>query len=297
MSSLRPDRTSAIQFLQHPVFNRYHSETEMLRYIKRLESRDLSLTASMIPLGSCTMKLNAAAEMFPVSWPEFAKIHPFAPLARRAATRFFFRTWKTGWRKSPASRAFRCSPTPVRRANTPACSSSAPITNRAATQHRNVCLIPTSAHGTNPASAAMAGMKIVAVACDTNGNIDVADLRAKAEAHKNELSCLMVTYPSTHGVFEETIREICDIIHANGGQVYMDGANMNAQVGLTSPGFIGADVCHLNLHKTFCIPHGGGGPGVGPIGVAKHLVPFLPEPSGVHRRGWKRIIPNSTLAR
>ncbi len=268
-------RTS--KFLQHPVFNRHHSETEMLRYIKRLESRDLSLTASMIPLGSCTMKLNAAAEMFPVSWPEFAKIHPFAPLGQARGYQILFQNLEDWLAECTGFAGISLQPNAGSQGEYTGLLVIRAWHESRKEPHRKVCLIPTSAHGTNPASAAMAGMKIVAVACDTNGNIDVADLKAKAEAHKIDLSCLMVTYPSTHGVFEETIREICDIIHANGGQVYMDGANMNAQVGLTSPGFIGADVCHLNLHKTFCIPHGGGGPGVGPIGVAKHLVPFLPS--------------------
>jgi len=267
-------RTSA--FLTHANFNRYHSETEMLRYIKRLESRDLSLTASMIPLGSCTMKLNATAEMFPVSWPEFARIHPFAPLKQTRGYQKLFgqlEAWLsdiTGFagislQPNAGSQGEYAGLLVIR----------AYHASRGETQ-RNVCLIPTSAHGTNPASAVMAGMRVVAVACDTSGNIDVADLKAKATAHQAELACLMITYPSTHGVFEEGIREICELIHSHGGQVYMDGANMNAQVGLTSPGFIGADVCHLNLHKTFCIPHGGGGPGIGPIGVAEHLVDFLP---------------------
>jgi len=265
------------QFLTHSVFNRYHSETEMLRYIKRLESRDLSLTASMIPLGSCTMKLNAAAEMFPVSWPEFAKIHPFAPLAQARGYQILFQNLEDWLAEITGFAGISLQPNAGSQGEYAGLLVIRAYHESRGDQHRNVCLIPSSAHGTNPASAAMAGMKIVAVACDTNGNIDVADLRAKAEAHKAELSCLMITYPSTHGVFEETIREICAVIHTAGGQVYMDGANMNAQVGLTSPGFIGADVCHLNLHKTFCIPHGGGGPGVGPIGVAKHLVPFLPS--------------------
>ncbi len=263
-------------FLAHPVFDRYHSETEMLRYIKRLESRDLSLTASMIPLGSCTMKLNAAAEMFPVSWSEFAKIHPFAPLNQTRGYQKLFEQLESWLAEITGFAGISLQPNAGSQGEYAGLLVIRAYHESRDDTHRNVCLIPTSAHGTNPASAVMAGMKVVAVACDTNGNIDVADLRAKAEAHKAELSCLMITYPSTHGVFEETIREICEIIHANGGQVYMDGANMNAQVGLTSPGFIGADVCHLNLHKTFCIPHGGGGPGVGPIGVAKHLVPFLP---------------------
>ncbi|MEI7533057.1 MAG: aminomethyl-transferring glycine dehydrogenase [Verrucomicrobiae bacterium] len=265
------------KFLQHSVFNRYHSETEMLRYIKRLESRDLSLTASMIPLGSCTMKLNAAAEMFPVSWPEFAKIHPFAPLGQARGYQILFQNLEDWLEECTGFAGISLQPNAGSQGEYAGLLVIRAYHESRGDAHRNVCLIPTSAHGTNPASAVMAGMKVVAVACDTNGNIDVADLKSKAEAHKAELSCLMITYPSTHGVFEETIRDICDIIHANDGQVYMDGANMNAQVGLTSPGFIGADVCHLNLHKTFCIPHGGGGPGVGPIGVAKHLVPFLPS--------------------
>ncbi len=265
------------EILKHSVFNRYHSETEMLRYIKRLESRDLSLTASMIPLGSCTMKLNAAAEMFPVSWPEFAKIHPFAPLGQARGYQILFQNLEDWLAEITGFAGISLQPNAGSQGEYTGLLVIRAWHESRGDAHRNVCLIPTSAHGTNPASAVMAGMKVAAVACDTNGNIDVADLRAKAEAHKNDLSCLMVTYPSTHGVFEETIMEICQIIHAAGGQVYMDGANMNAQVGLTSPGFIGADVCHLNLHKTFCIPHGGGGPGVGPIGVAKHLVPFLPS--------------------
>ncbi len=272
--TLPTSRTSS--FLQHPVFNRYHSETEMLRYIKRLESRDLSLTASMIPLGSCTMKLNAAAEMFPVSWPEFGKIHPFAPIKQTRGYQKMFEQLETWLAEITGFAGISLQPNAGSQGEYAGLLVIRAYHESRGDAHRNVCLIPTSAHGTNPASAVMAGMKVVAVACDTNGNIDVADLRAKAEAHKADLSCLMITYPSTHGVFEETIREICEIIHANGGQVYMDGANMNAQVGLTSPGFIGADVCHLNLHKTFCIPHGGGGPGVGPIGVAEHLVEFLP---------------------
>ena len=264
-------------FLQHSVFNRHHSETEMLRYIKRLESRDLSLTASMIPLGSCTMKLNAVSEMFPVSWPEFAKIHPFAPLAQARGYQILFQNLEDWLEECTGFAGISLQPNAGSQGEYAGLLVIRAYHESRGDTHRNVCLIPTSAHGTNPASAAMAGMKIVAVACDPNGNIDVADLKTKAEAHQRDLSCLMITYPSTHGVFEETIRDICDIIHANGGQIYMDGANMNAQVGLTSPGFIGADACHLNLHKTFCIPHGGGGPGVGPIGVAKHLVPFLPS--------------------
>jgi glycine dehydrogenase len=273
------------QFLQHPVFNRYHSETEMLRYIKRLESRDLSLTASMIPLGSCTMKLNAAAEMFPVSWPEFAKIHPFAPIKQTRGYQILFQQLEDWLSEITGFAGISLQPNAGSQGEYAGLLVIRAYHESRGDTHRSVCLIPTSAHGTNPASAVMAGMKVVAVACDTNGNIDMADLRAKASTHKTDLSCLMITYPSTHGVFEETIREICEIIHAEGGQVYMDGANMNAQVGLTSPGFIGADVCHLNLHKTFCIPHGGGGPGVGPIGVAEHLVDFLPGHSVVNLGG------------
>jgi glycine dehydrogenase len=273
---LPPQFIRTSKFLQHSVFNRYHSETEMLRYIKRLESRDLSLTASMIPLGSCTMKLNAAAEMFPISWPEFAKIHPFAPVKQTRGYQILFQQLEDWLAEITGFAGISLQPNAGSQGEYAGLLVIRAYHESRGDKHRNVCLIPTSAHGTNPASAVMAGMKVVAVACDTNGNIDVADLKSKAEAHKNDLSALMITYPSTHGVFEETIREICEIIHANGGQVYMDGANMNAQVGLTSPSFIGADVCHLNLHKTFCIPHGGGGPGVGPIGVAEHLVEFLP---------------------
>ncbi|HTA95624.1 MAG TPA: aminomethyl-transferring glycine dehydrogenase, partial [Verrucomicrobiae bacterium] len=265
------------KFLQHPVFNRYHSETEMLRYIKRLESRDLSLTASMIPLGSCTMKLNAAAEMFPVSWPEFAKIHPFAPLSQARGYQILFQNLEDWLAEITGFAGISLQPNAGSQGEYAGLLVIRAYHESRGEAHRNVCLIPTSAHGTNPASAVMAGMRVVAVSCEGDGDINITDLKSKAEAHKNDLSALMITYPSTHGVFEETIREICEIIHTNGGQVYMDGANMNAQVGLTSPGFIGADVCHLNLHKTFCIPHGGGGPGVGPIGVAKHLVPFLPS--------------------
>jgi glycine dehydrogenase len=268
-------------FLKHKVFNAFHSETEMLRYIKRLESRDLSLTVSMIPLGSCTMKLNAAAEMFPVSWPEFAKIHPFAPIKQTRGYQKLFEQLETWLAEITGFAGISLQPNAGSQGEYAGLLVIRAYHESRNESHRNICLIPSSAHGTNPASAVMAGFKVVSVACDQCGNIDVADLRAKAEAHKADLSCLMITYPSTHGVFEETIREICEIIHANGGQVYMDGANMNAQVGLTSPGFIGADVCHLNLHKTFCIPHGGGGPGVGPIGVAEHLVPFLPGHSVV----------------
>jgi glycine dehydrogenase len=264
------------QFLTHKVFSSYHSETEMLRYIKRLESRDLSLTASMIPLGSCTMKLNAAAEMLPISWPEFAKIHPFAPLKQTRGYQTLFQNLEDWLAEITGFAGISLQPNAGAQGEYTGLLVIRAYHENRCELHRNICLIPTSAHGTNPASAVMAGLKVVAVACDKDGNIDVADLRAKAETHKQNLACLMVTYPSTHGVFEETIKEICKIVHVNGGQVYMDGANMNAQVGLCRPADIGADVCHLNLHKTFCIPHGGGGPGVGPIGVAEHLVEFLP---------------------
>jgi glycine dehydrogenase len=278
-------------FLQHKVFNSYHSETEMLRYIKRLESRDLSLTASMIPLGSCTMKLNAAAEMFPISWPEFAKIHPFAPLKQTRGYQTLFQQLEDWLAEITGFAGISLQPNAGAQGEYTGLLVIRAYHESRGEAHRNVCLIPTSAHGTNPASAVMAGLKVVAVVCDREGNIDVTDLRAKAEVHKQDLACLMVTYPSTHGVFESTIKEICEIVHANGGQVYMDGANMNAQVGLCRPADIGADVCHLNLHKTFCIPHGGGGPGVGPIGVAEHLVEFLPGHPVVNLGGENPIGP------
>jgi glycine dehydrogenase len=269
-----PLRTS--RFLSHPAFNRYHSETGMMRYIKRLESRDLSLTTSMIPLGSCTMKLNAAAEMLPVTWPEFSGLHPFAPPAQARGYQVIFRQLEEWLAEITGFSAISLQPNAGSQGEYAGLLVIRAHHERRGEAHRNICLIPSSAHGTNPASAVMAGFKVVAVACDAEGNIDVADLRAKVEAHQDTLAALMVTYPSTHGVFEETIKEICGIVHAGGGQVYMDGANMNAQVGLCRPADIGADVCHLNLHKTFCIPHGGGGPGAGPIGVASHLVEFLP---------------------
>ncbi|MEM8503189.1 MAG: aminomethyl-transferring glycine dehydrogenase [Cyanobacteria bacterium P01_D01_bin.1] len=290
-------------YLTHPVFNQYHSETELLRYLYSLQKKDLSLADAMIPLGSCTMKLNATAEMVPITWPEFGQIHPFAPLSQTEGYQILFtqlENWLadiTGFagislQPNAGSQGEYTGLLVIRQYHENRCEG-----------HRNICLIPQSAHGTNPASAVMAGMKVVAVKCDNDGNIDVDDLTAKAEKHKETLSALMVTYPSTHGVFEESIKRVCEIVHARGGQVYMDGANMNAQVGLCSPGDIGADVCHLNLHKTFCIPHGGGGPGVGPIGVAAHLVPFLPghrlinidqeqsskEHNGKEQSGKKRI--------
>ena len=268
-------RTS--EYLAHPVFNSYHSEHEMLRYIKSLEAKDLSLCHSMIPLGSCTMKLNATAEMVPVTWPEFGSLHPFAPVDQTGGYMQVISELDQWLSEITGFAKVSFQPNSGAQGEYAGLMVIRAYHESRGDMHRDVVLIPASAHGTNPASASMAGMKVVVVKCDERGNIDVADLRAKAEAHAADLSALMVTYPSTHGVFEEPIIEICEIIHRHGGQVYMDGANMNAQVGLTSPGLIGADVCHLNLHKTFCIPHGGGGPGMGPIGVAAHLVPFLPN--------------------
>jgi glycine dehydrogenase len=267
-------RTST--FLTHSTFNRYHTEHEMLRYIKRLEAKDLSLCHSMISLGSCTMKLNATSEMFPVSWPEIGKLHPFAPSEQTRGYHKLFKDLETSLAEITGFAAISLQPNAGSQGEYAGLLAIRAYHESRNEGHRSICLIPTSAHGTNPASAAMCGFKVVAVACDANGNIDVDDLRTKASQHARDLAALMVTYPSTHGVFETSIKDICAIVHQHGGQVYMDGANMNAQVGLTSPGHIGADVCHLNLHKTFCIPHGGGGPGMGPIGVAKHLVPFLP---------------------
>jgi glycine dehydrogenase len=264
------------EILTHAIFNSHHSEHEMLRYIKSLEAKDLSLCHSMIALGSCTMKLNATTEMVPVTWAEFSKMHPFAPTDQVGGYMQIFSELNDWLSEITGFAAMSLQPNAGAQGEYAGLMVIRAYHNDRGDSHRNIALIPSSAHGTNPASAAMAGMKIVVVKCDELGNIDVADLKARAEQYKNELSCLMVTYPSTHGVFEESIIEICEIIHANGGQVYMDGANMNAQVGLTSPANIGADVCHLNLHKTFCIPHGGGGPGMGPIGVAAHLVPYLP---------------------
>ncbi len=280
-------RTSA--FLTHPVFNTYHSETEMMRYLKQLENRDLALNRTMIPLGSCTMKLNAAAEMFALSWPEFSSIHPFVPAVQAAGYHEMIENLANDLCEITGFKAISFQPNSGASGEYAGLLVIRAFLQSIGQQQRILCLIPSSAHGTNPASAVMAGMEVMVVKCDEKGNIDLNDLRLKASENKERLACLMVTYPSTHGVYEDGIREIIDIIHENGGQVYMDGANMNAQVGLTSPGFIGADVCHLNLHKTFAIPHGGGGPGVGPIGVAAHLVPFLPGHTQVPTGGKSAI--------
>jgi glycine dehydrogenase len=263
-------------YLTHPTFNSYHSETELLRYMYRLQMKDLSLATAMIPLGSCTMKLNATSEMIPVTWPEFGQIHPFAPLEQARGYQIMFRQLEEWLAEITGFTGISLQPNAGSQGEYAGLLVIRQYHEQRGEGHRTVCLIPESAHGTNPASAVMSGMKVVPVACDDDGNIDMADLKAKAEKHSHNLSALMVTYPSTHGVFEEGIQEICEIVHAHGGQVYMDGANMNAQVGLCRPADFGADVCHLNLHKTFCIPHGGGGPGMGPIGVQSHLVPFLP---------------------
>ena len=267
-------RTSS--FLTHEVFNKHHSEHEMLRYLRSLEAKDLSLTTSMIPLGSCTMKLNGTSEMVPVTWPEFAAIHPFAPADQTRGYAELFHTLEAWLAEITGLAAVSLQPNAGSQGEYTGLLTIHAYHVSRGQAHRDVCLIPVSAHGTNPASAVMAGFQVVAVACDDLGNIEVADLERKAREHRDRLGALMVTYPSTHGVFEASIRRICEIVHENGGQVYMDGANMNAQVGLTRPRDMGADVCHLNLHKTFCIPHGGGGPGMGPIGVAAHLTPFLP---------------------
>ena len=268
-------------YLQHPVFNSHRSETALLRYLHRLQAKDLSLVNAMIPLGSCTMKLNATAEMLPVTWPEFAQMHPFAPVDQTRGYQILFGELEGMLEEITGFDAVSLQPNAGSQGEYAGLLVIRQYHQQRGDGHRHICLIPESAHGTNPASAVMAGMKVVGVKCDSDGNVDAEDLAAKAEKHSDNLAALMVTYPSTHGVFEPGIRDLCDIVHSHGGQVYMDGANMNAQVGLCRPGDFGADVCHLNLHKTFCIPHGGGGPGVGPIGVKAHLTPFLPGHSVV----------------
>ncbi len=268
--------TRTTKYLTHEVFTRYHSEHEMVRYLHRLQARDLSLVHSMIPLGSCTMKLNATVEMLPVTWPEFARLHPFAPAEQSRGYQELFHQLETWLAEITGFAAVSLQPNAGSQGEYAGLMVIRAYHRSQGEGHRDVCLIPVSAHGTNPASAAMAGMTVVPIACDRQGNVDLADLEAKAAKHRDRLAALMITYPSTHGVFEPEVRRMCRIVHTHGGQVYLDGANMNAQVGLCRPGDFGADVCHLNLHKTFCIPHGGGGPGMGPICVARHLVPFLP---------------------
>ncbi len=282
-------------FLTHPVFNTHHSETKMMRYIRRLERKDIGLDSSMIPLGSCTMKLNAASEMLPVTWPAFSRMHPFAPVEQAEGYRQIFAELEHALCRITGFAAVSLQPNSGAQGEFAGLMAIRAYQRGRGETARDVVLIPASAHGTNPASASMAGMKVVVVACDRNGYIVVDDLRGKAEAHRESLSAVMVTYPSTYGVFEEDIKEICAIVHEHGGQVYMDGANMNAQVGLTSPAAIGADVCHLNLHKTFAIPHGGGGPGMGPIAVASHLAPYLPG-HAVVRVGGDKAIPAISAA-
>jgi glycine dehydrogenase len=285
-------RTS--EYLTHPVFNTHHSETELLRYIHHLQSKDLSLTHSMIPLGSCTMKLNATTEMAPVTWPEFSSLHPFVPGDQAAGYKIMIDELEADLATITGFDAVSLQPNSGAQGEFTGLRVIRKYQEQQLGMKRDICLIPVSAHGTNPASAAMAGMRVVTVKCDTkSGNLDMADLTSKCEKYSEELGAIMITYPSTFGVFEPEIKAVCDVVHQHGGQVYMDGANMNAQIGLCSPGEIGADVCHLNLHKTFCIPHGGGGPGVGPIGVKSHLAPFLPGHPLVKTGGDKAIAPVS----
>ena len=274
-SSMNPLLLREMDYLQHPLFHDYRTETEMLRYLKRLENKDISLTRAMIPLGSCTMKLNAAAEMIPVSWPEFARMHPFAPAHQTVGYLAMLEELSKWLTECTGYDAMSLQPNSGAQGEYAGLMAIRRYHRARGESHRNICLIPTSAHGTNPASAVMAGMKVVLVSCDDSGNVDMQDLRAKVDAHSADLAAIMVTYPSTHGVFEASIVELCELIHEHGGQVYVDGANLNALVGLAGPGKFGADVSHLNLHKTFCIPHGGGGPGMGPIGVGEHLAPYL----------------------
>ncbi|MDP3976691.1 MAG: aminomethyl-transferring glycine dehydrogenase, partial [Pseudomonas sp.] len=275
-------RQSAI--LQHPVFNRYHSETELMRYLRKLADKDLALDRSMIPLGSCTMKLNAASEMIPITWAEFGNLHPFAPAEQSQGYRQLTDELEAMLCAATGYDGISLQPNAGSQGEYSGLLAIRAYHQSRGEEQRDICLIPSSAHGTNPATASMAGMRVVVTACDARGNVDIADLKAKAEEHKERLAALMITYPSTHGVFEEGIREIAQIVHDNGGQVYIDGANMNAMVGLCAPGKFGGDVSHLNLHKTFCIPHGGGGPGVGPIGVKAHLIPFLPGHANMQRK-------------
>lgn len=285
-AALPTDLVRSDSFLTHPTFNRYHSETEMLRYLRKLSDKDIALDRAMIPLGSCTMKLNATAEMLPITWPEFSNMHPFAPASQTLGYRAMIDDLEAMLCAATGYDAMSLQPNAGSQGEYAGLLAIRGYHESRGDSHRNVCLIPSSAHGTNPASAQMCGMQVVVVKCDDQGNVDVDDLQAKAAAHSANLSAIMVTYPSTHGVFEERITEICDIVHEHGGQVYIDGANLNAMVGVCQPGKFGGDVSHLNLHKTFCIPHGGGGPGVGPIGVGAHLAPFMPkEFEGGERRG------------